>query len=52
MQVETSVEAKREIAKRERERLKQQEKLKKENLEKLRLEQESHAAADDVGELA
>ena len=48
MQAETSAQARREIAKREKERLRLQEKQRKANLEKLRNEQGDQAAIDDV----
>lgn len=47
-QGETSMQAKKEIAKREKERLRLQEKQRKANLEKMRNEQDDVAAADDV----
>ena len=43
-----SSKAKREVAKRERERLRLQEKLKKEQLEKMRQEQNEDASAGEV----
>ena len=48
MQAEASLKAQKEIARRERERLRLQEKLRKENLEKLRREQDGAAESDNV----
>ena len=48
VQAEASLKAQKEIARRERERLRLQEKLRKENLEKLRREQDGAAESDNV----
>lgn len=47
-QGETSLQVQKEIAKREKERLRLQEKQRKANLEKMRLEQDQVASAGDV----
>ena len=48
MQAASTAAERKAIAKQERERLKLQEKQKKENLEKLRVQQQTEASADDV----
>lgn len=50
-QGETSLQVQKEIAKREKERLRLQEKQRKANLEKMRLEQDQVASAGDVSSL-
>ena len=48
LQVEVSLQVQKEVAKREKERLRLQEKQRKANLEKMRLEQDQVATAGDV----
>ena len=51
MQIGTSLKVQKEVAKREKERLRLQEKQRKANLEKMRLEQDQVASAGDVSVL-